>query len=265
VTISSLDGYLASVRQALQMTKTGAHTTVSTAWFTPFADSGVPGAGTLAIGNTANGVVPTDATAGYPSINAFQSGAKGYLSRLEYFNTVASRLAIYDRLFAAGAYAFNAAVTLASQPSYSSRVPGGTDFTGLEIWMEQVTAATGIQNVAVTYTNENGVTGRTTGTIAMAAAGTVGRMMPLPLQAGDSGVQKIESVTGSVATVGTFNVMVLRPLVQVRVPVINGGGILDMLSTGMPEVFADSALYLMINSDGTSGGLPDLSAEIANG
>ena len=48
-----------------------------------------------------------------------------------------------------------------------------------------------------------------------AAALTLGKMFQLPLQAGDSGVQKIESVVvtnGTTAmTAGNFNVLVLRP------------------------------------------------------
>lgn len=63
----------------------------------------------------------------------------------------------------------------------------------------------GSQSIAVTYTNQDGVTGRTTGTIAATGvAPIVGRMLQLPLQAGDTGVQKIESVTSTVSTAGTF-------------------------------------------------------------
>lgn len=103
-------------------------------------------------------------------------------------------------LFKAGAYAFTAGTTtLSAQPSYASRIPAsGTDYTGTEIWIEVTTAfVTGTAwQVQVTYTNQSGTAGRTSIiSAAQAAAGlTLGKMFQIALQAGDTGVQKIESV-----------------------------------------------------------------------
>lgn len=263
--ISSLDGYIAATKQRIPWIKTASMTTVAAIPFSPFAQAGNPGAGTLAIGETSAGVVPTDATAGYPSINAFGGGCVGYLSKVEFACTVACRLLLFDRLYAAGAFAFNAAASLTAQPSFASRVPGGNDFRGLEIWMEAVTAFTGNPSIAVTYTDQSGNPGHTTGTIATGAALTVGRCVQLPLAAGDSGVQKIESVTATVASAGTFNVMVLRPLWTGRVGVANAGDVHDLLRTGMPQVFDNSALYCLVQADSTASGIPELVLEIANG
>lgn len=262
--ITTLDGIIAAAKQRVQYQKNAGRVTVANGWFSLFDLTGQPGAGTLAIGNTANGVVPTDATAGYPEIRAFGASATGYVSRVEYGNTVACRLALYDRLFAAGAYAFNAATTLASIPSYSSRVPS-TDYKGLEIWCEQVTAGTGAQAVSVGYTNAAGTAGRSTGATGSGAVNTVGRMWQLPLQAGDDGVSVVNSVTGSVATAGTFNVCVLRPLWSARINIANDGGVHDFLRTGLPQIFADSALFLMVNADSTSNGVSELAIDIING
>lgn len=263
--IQSPADYVAAAKQlASAGKKTTTRTTVANGWFSMFDIAGSPGAGTLAGVNTANGVVPTDAVAGYAPINAFGGGAQGYLSKVDFSNTVACRLRIYDRLFVAGAYAFNANTALASQPSFSSRVPGGTDYKNLELWVEQVTVATGNQAVTVTYTNENAVGSRSTGAVGIGAAPTVGRCWQLPFQAGDCGIQKVDNVQGTVATVGTFNVMVLRRLWTGRVRVANEGDLHAFLQTGLPELFADSALYMMVNADSTSSGLPDIEVEIAN-
>lgn len=262
MSILSEDGYIASAKQNITIVKTAARTSVALIPFSVFDLAGNPGAGTLAGSSTAAGVVPTDATAGCPVINAFGGGAVGYLTRVDYTNTVLSRLAIYDMLFKAGAYAFNANTTLASQPSFLGRCPDGAG-NGNEIWIEAVTAFTGNMNIAVTYTNQAGTTGRTTGTVATGVA-TVGRMIQLPLQAGDSGVQKIESVVATVASVGTFNVLVLRPLWNQRITVANGGGIDDIFKTGMPIVYADSALIAQVQADSISTGLPDILLEISN-
>jgi hypothetical protein len=262
--IASLDNYIAAAKQRVTWMKTAQRTTIAAFPFSLFELAGNPGAGTLAGANTANGVVPDDSVAGYPIISAFGASAIGYISKVEFANTVAGWLDLYDRLFLAGAYAFNAAVTLASIPSFSARVPGA-DFGGLQIWVEQVTAGTGNQAVSVGYTNQAGVAGRSTGAVGIGAAATVGRCWQLPLQAGDSGVQVVNSVTGSVATVGTFNVMVLRPLWSGRVQIANGGDVHELLRTGLPRVYETSALYALLAADGVSSGVPELQVEVANG
>lgn len=259
------DGYIASAKQNAVWVKTTARTTVAGGWFSMFDLAGQPGAGTLAGSSTAAGVVPVDTDNGYPTINAFGSGNTGYLSRVAWASTVVKHIRVYDRVWLGGAYAFNANTAVTS-PSWSSRVPGGTDYTSLEIWVEQVTAATGNQAVNVTYTNADGVTSRTTGAVGIAAAPTVGRCWQLPLQAGDNGVQAISNVAGSTATVGTFNVMVLRRLWEGSVYVAGLGGVNTYLETGLPEVFANSALYVLVNApSGTSSGLPNLMLEVADG
>ena len=265
--ITTRDGLIAAAKAIAPHYKTTTRTTVAGGWFSMFDIAGNPGAGTLAVGNTANGLVHTDATAGYPAI-AF-SANRSYLSRLAVSNTVISQIALYDRVFSAGAYAFNANTNLASQPSYASRVSydgGAAKYSGLEIWAEQVTAATGNQAVSVNYTDQDGNAGATTGALGIGAAPTVGRCWQLPLASGDSGLQKIENVTGSVASAGTFNVHVLRPLTRVYVPVANQQVLLNWADLGLPELFNDSALFWMVMApSGSSSGTPWLEHQIANG
>jgi hypothetical protein len=264
--ITTRDGLIAAMaaRQNVTWFKSATRTTVAGVWFSVFDLAGQPGAGTLAGSSTAAGVVPDDTTAGCPSINAFGGGATGYISNIDFGSSVACRMELYDMLFKAGAYAFNAATTLASQPSYSARIPGA-DYGGTQIWLETVTAFTGNQSIAVTYTNQSGTTGRTTGTIATGVAPTVGRMLQLPLQAGDTGVQKIESVTSTIATVGTFNVLVLRQLATMRVRIINDGGSKGPDLTGLSQLFDTSALYALVATDSTSSGVPEMQIGVVNG
>jgi hypothetical protein len=189
-------------------------------------------------------------------------GATGYLSNVDFGSTVAGRIKMYDMLYKAGAYPFNAAVTLAAQPALT-RVPG-SDYSSLQIWIECVTAFTGIPVITVTYTNEAGTTGRTTGAVTWVAA-TVGRMLQLPLQAGDKGVQKIESVTSITATVGTFNVLIMRRLWSARVRANNDGDTHGPDKTGMPQTYVDSALYPIVATDSTLSGVPELQLSVING
>jgi hypothetical protein len=266
MTITTRDGLVAATAagQPLQYMKSGARTTIAGAWFSMFDLAGQPGAGTLGGASVAAGVVQDDTVAGTTGVNSFGGGATGYITKVDYGNTVACRLAGFDMLWKGGAYPFNATQTLASQPSYSARIPNA-DYGGTQIWIECVTAFTGNLSVAVTYTNQAGTTAHTTGTFATGTALTLGRMIQLPLQAGDTGVQKIESVTGTVATVGTFNVLVLRPLFSCRIKATNEGGTLGPDQLGMPIVFDTSAIFIAIAADSTASGVPELRINISNG
>jgi hypothetical protein len=120
----------------------------------------------------------------------------------------------------------------------------------------------------VGYTDQSGNAGATTATMSNTAAAnlTIGRMYQLALASGDSGVSKIESVvvTTGGAAAGSFNVLVLRPLWSGRAVAANTGDVHGLDRTGMPVVFADSALTLYVNADSTSSGLPELAVEIAS-
>lgn len=264
--IASRDALIAAMagRQDLRYCKTTSRTSVAATWFSVFDESGNPGAGTLAGTSTAAGVVPTGATAGCNPINAFGGSNTGYVDKVEFGSTVACRVAVFDLLWKGGAYAFNAAVTLSGQPSYSGRVPNA-DYTGTQVWLETVTAFTGNQSIAVTYTNSAGTGGQSTGTVATGVAPTVGRLLQLPLAAGDVGVQLISTVTSTVSTVGTFNVLVLRPLWTGRVKIANDGDVHGPDKTGLPVVFASSAIYVAVSADSTATGVPELNIGVING
>jgi hypothetical protein len=271
--ILTFDQFIASAKQYLSMAKTAARTTVAGGWFTLFDVAGNPGPGVLAGTSTSAGVVPTDATLGCPDIAAFGGAATGYLAQLDFGNSVACRMKLFDMLFKAGPYAFTAATTpLSAQPSYAGRMPGGS-FADTQVWIEVSTAfATGTAwQVNVTYTNSAGVAGRvgTALPATVAANLTLGRAFQLGLQAGDIGIQKIESVVvtngGTAMTAGAFNVLVLRPLWSGRCRIANDGDVHDLAKTAMPQVFTDSALILMVNTDSTSSGAPELEMVICNG
>lgn len=273
--IATLDQYIAAVKQKINITKTASRTSVATIPFSCFNIAGSPGAGTLAGDSTTAPVMPTDATAGCPKIN-FDTGI-GYLSKLSFRSSVAGTLDTYDLLSKSGAYAFDSGTTTIDTPlDISSRCPdypgSGTDFgNNLEIWIEIVTAMTSATafQVQVTYTNQAGTAAQTSIVSAAqaAAALTVGKMFQLALQSGDSGVQAIESVivTTGAAAAGTFNVLILRPLVgNLYVPVAGSGDSYDMLKTGLPIIYADSALIAIPSPNGTASGIWNVNFEVAS-
>ena len=261
MSLASLDDYIASNRNELTWFKSAARTTVAAIPFTLFDLAGQPGAGVLSPGNTANGLVPTDATDGYPQIPAF-SGSNGYLSRVTWDGSVSGNISMFDRLFVAGAYAYNADTTLASQPSIAARVPN-LNYNGLELWVECVTAHTGTLSVQINYLDQDGNAGDT-GVFSLGTTNILGRCTRIPLATGDTGIQRIVRVRGTVATAGTWNVMILRPLWRGRVAIANGAYKDDMLATGLPQVYTNSALYFLVDADSTSSGTPQVRFQIAD-
>jgi hypothetical protein len=265
-------GWIASAKQRVTWMKTGTRTLVAAMPYTTFDLAGNPGAGTLAIGNTANGIVPVNGNAGYPFIGTF-SGNTGYLSKVEFGSSVPCCFDFYDRLFASGAYSYAAGTTsLSSQPSYSGRIIN-SNYGGLQVWIEVTTAfVTGTAwTVHITYTDQGGTTGVASPDLPTMAAAALplGRMYQLPLAAGDGGIQKVESVVvtngGTAMTAGAFNVMVMRPLWFGRVQTANGGDVHDLFKTGFPPLFDTSALYMILYADSTAVGLPDCTFQIAMG
>lgn len=262
--IITSDNLIAAIKANVTLKKTAGITAVANTPFSVWSAAGNPGAGTLAGTSTTTGVVPTQATAGAPAIPQI-GGASYYLGGIDFGNTVACRMRLYDLLWKGGAYNFNAAISGQTPASYSSRVPGGNDYTNLEIWVEQVTAATGNQAVAVTYNNESLSTGRSTGAVGVGAAPIANRMWQLPLQAGDKGVSGITGVAGSVASAGTFNVLVLRPLWTGRVRMANDGDVHGIDKTLLPLIYPDSCLFAQIIPDSTSTGIPDMELTVLVG
>lgn len=257
--ILTISDYLGSTKQVITWNKTASRTAVAANPFSVLDLAGNPGAGTLSAGNTANGVVRTDATAGFPAINTITG--EGALTKVNFASPVATRLAVYDQLFSCGAYAFNANTTLTSQPSFSGRVPNA-NYRGLELWIEAVTAFTGNLSVQINYLDQDGNAGDT-GVVATGAALIVGRMMRIPLASGDSGVSQITQVRGTVATVGTFNVHVMRKLWEGRVPVANSGDVHPIHKTGRPVVYDTSAFFVVVTPDSTATSLPTVDMEIS--
>jgi len=275
--ILSLNDYIASQRQDMLLIKTQTATSVAAQPHTLWDRAGNPGAGTLAIGNTTTGVVPTDATTGARAINDFPASGIGYITQIEWSWSVAGRLYLYDRLFHVGSINLNslATTTLSLQPSYASRVTmynaatgaSAADYSGLRIFVEINAAVSATATtVQVTYTNQAGTTGRTTNATASLSGFVTGRLVELVLQAGDTGVQKIESVIvgGVVATSGTVNVFVARVLWSDRSIIANWGSVKGMTDIGLTQVFQDSCLALYAVPDSTSTGTPEVRIEIAS-
>ena len=267
--ILTADDYIGAARERIQIIKTAAFTTVGANASSSWNIAGKPGAGSLNIGNTTTGLVPTDATLGCPVIAAFGEGAKGYLGGASFKSSVPGGAVAYDRLWHAGSFLATALGTtnLSGHPAYSQRLPGGNDYDNLEILLEinaafSATATT----IAVGYTNELGVTGRSTGATGSLSGLATRRVIRMPLQAGDKAPQRIDSVTvgGTVATAGSFNAVLARRLDDFDVRLANAKDTHTWEMTDAPEVFADMAAWAVLEPDSTSSGVFTMNLGIWN-
>ena len=264
MTITTIDGLIASVKQNAVWFKTGTRTTVAA---TPFTTAGVAGnpVGTLNVGNTANGIVPTDDGTEAPAISTISN--TGYISRIIYGSSVACTIRLYDRVFAAGAYAYNADTTLASQPSFAGRIPN-SNYNGLELWAEAVTGFTLQPSIQVNYLDQGGNAGDTGAFACPVSAPILGRMWRIPLASGDSGIYGVAGIVrvrGTVASAGTFNISVMRPLWAGRVPVAGYTGVDDFMKTGLPQIYDTSCLWVVLETDAVAVGLPWVGIQVVDG
>ena len=263
MTITTLNGLIAATKTQIIWNKTGTRTIVGAA---PYNLDGVAGTptGTIAVGNTAAGVVPTDDGSYGPLLPAISN--VGYISRIVASSSVACTMVLYDRLFACGAYAYNANTNLGTQPSFAGRITNADEQH--ELWAEAVTVFTGTPSVNVSYLDQGGNSGTTGAVACPVTTPPVGRMWRLPLAAGDTGIYGaagIVNVTGTVASGGTFNVSVMRPLASLRIPIANSNVVQDFLATGMPRIYATSCLWVVMYADSTAVGLPYMFIELADG
>ena len=270
----TFDQYLAAYKQHVQISKTAAVTTVAGQWAWPIVAAGFPGA-SAAPANTTTGVVPTAATAGFPTIQNFNGSNKGYISRIEGYSPVNQVLALFDVLFWAGPTTIptsgTTTVALSTRPAFTGRLPFQSDGstrnkqeTELWIWLSTAGSAHA-HTTSIDYTDQSGNTAQNTGNVSTTSI-AVNRILRLPWAAGDSGTSDLEGykVNGATSATGAVVAMVLRRIWQGRV-LANTTFTFGPDLTGMPEIFGDSALALACKPESTSTSTPSLVIEIAEG
>lgn len=240
-------------------------------WHTMVAVHGTPGAVAIdSLGLSASGDVPVGGELATPVIPS-ATGTR-YLGAVGCsFGGAATLMLLADRVFVCGSYDYNSGTTnLTSQPSYSSRMPGGS-YNGTQIWVEVHTAwaSSTASSVTVTYTDQDGNTGASAGAYVLPTAVIAGRAFALNLASGDSGVQKIESVqisttTGS-PTQGGINVSVLRPLFMFGAFNNGEGDIWGIGQVGMPEIHSDACLALMQQAANSSTSMFSMTSGVISG
>jgi hypothetical protein len=218
-------------------------------WHSYWLFSGVTGAG-VAPSVGLNGQVVTNATSGViPFVNA----APGNEARLLGFScngvTGQTTFELYDRLWQNSGIVVT---TLTAQAITPVALPardelGLTDGNGVQAWLEVYTAttnATAITNTTISYTNSAGTAGRTGTMPSFPATALLGTMVRFNLQAGDTGVRSIQSITlGTSYGAGAVGLVLTRNLGYVSPPVLSQVGYRDGIA---PRCFDGTALCLRV-------------------
>ena len=149
-------------------------------------------------------------------------------------------------------------------------IPRYTDGEGVQMIAVSIAGNTGGQNFYVTYTNSDGVAGRTSQTVRQNAITAVGTIVTsslstlgmsgnpfIGLQDGDSGVRSIESVTMLGADVGIFGIILVKPLAQTMIREQTAPVEKDYLieTSDIPEIKDDAFLSWLTCPNGSLSGV----------
>lgn len=136
-----------------------------------------------------------------------------------------------------------------------------TNGVGLRLFQVQTSAAGATaQNLALSYTDQDGNTGNTLPvTVAMTASAIVGHISHsgtaannygpfLPLASGDYGVRNVASVTMSAANTGTFALALARPLAVLPLTTVSVAGERDLMNQlmSLPRVYDGACLTWLL-------------------
>jgi len=255
MTITNLDGLIGGTKAATMVYKSATKPAVAAGfWASYWAAGSIPAAGTLAVGNTTAGVIPTEATTGAAAFADPPGGANSYVMGATVHSTVTGVVYLYDRVFHIGALT-------PTSGAYPGPVTGTTidrpaDGADVEMWAEIVTAlSAAAHTVTVTYDDQGNAS--SSASVVLAASAPIARMYPATLAAGDSGVQHITAISGSATPpTGTFNLVLARPILRVGV-IANVPVRLGIPETGLRPLYANSCLALAFyNPAGTTA--PDI-------
>lgn len=202
-------------------------------------------------------VVPTNATTGSMGQQNGGSGTLGIIgARFSSLN--AGNYVAIDRLCHSGGLSgtvTTAQTTNLPTASLTRYTSGVGVMIGLTIYTQIGATAT---TVSATYTNQGGTGGQVTPTVVFGGTGfrEAGRIVMLPLAAGDTGVQAVASVTvtATTGTAGNFGVTLFKPLYVIcnsdTSGVTAGGFVSGGTFGGIPEIVDNACISFMCISAG---------------
>jgi hypothetical protein len=254
-------------RTGLTATNAGAYR-MST-WYSSTGWPVAPVHGQNAPAPYANSTLNSSSTGAVP-LGPVADGQNYYLTGLSVSANAGYSYMLMDRLTQGPSNTFNLGTTGTQTANLISGLPSRqTDFTSYNVYLESYylntssTVASGI--VTASYTNENGVAGRT-GTFDLGvpiygnnSGWTIG---PMRLQAGDFGCQSVQAAAvASAGTANTFGQFVFaKPLAMLSTDPVSREVRLGYADVGLVNLGPDPCLYFQIQ--GTATAITVLNASI---
>jgi hypothetical protein len=199
----------------------------------------------------------TSETTGFPRFSNPGGANSQYIAQMTTNMATAGTVHIYDLCWAASGFS-GTSTTAQSVVGFSGLPTRHSTGEDLEIWLgcSSATGATA-SNITVQYTNSAGTSGRNTVSTAMITSMPANRMLQLPLQSGDNGVQSIQSLTlsASTATAGNLWLLLVERYASVACPVANVGVTADFASLAMPKISAETTPLFIHQGTTTSSGI----------
>jgi hypothetical protein len=205
---------------------------------------------------------------GFPAWTANAGGsAVTYLGRAAMSAAQVGVVYIYDLLWACSGFN-STTLTAQSVVSFSGMPSRNSTGAGAELWGWGFTATGATaQNITVSYTNQAGTSGHTSVSTAAIASWPVARMLNLPLQAGDTGLESIASLTFSASsgTAGNVGLAIMQRIASLPCLVANVPVNQDFAGLGLPAITDEATLLFVNNSSTTSSGIVTGQLAIAQG
>lgn len=196
--------------------------------------------------------IPTNATAGSLQQNNPNVARQLWLMQAAAAGLVAGTIILYDRLFWQSNLSGTTTTAQTVQGAGTTPLTRYTDGIGniafIEIYSQIGTTTT---SVTMSYTNEDGTSGRTSTAVTIGGTGfrEQTRAIMLPLQSGDSGIQNVATTTilASTGTAGLLGVTVAHPLATMTIgqPGVTGWRDFTTGLPGIPEIKASACLSLL--------------------
>jgi hypothetical protein len=152
-----------------------------------------------------------------------------------------------DRLWHNGGFAAVTTPQTINSPTWPARdIDGATAGKGVFLGLEyNATGAANAPVITVSYNNSAGASGRVgVNAFATAASSPQCSFYPIGLQAGDLGVQSVQTLTFSlVPTANSCNLVAYRVIASLEITGSYVGSSIDLVTGGMPQIWNDSVLF----------------------
>ena len=129
------------------------------------------------------------------------------------------------------------------------------------VWVRTTTTNAATVTLTISYTNSNGVAGRS-GTLTLPVTATAGTFVTFNLAAGDSGVRSIQTYTASAGVGGALSLVMVRALAGQLIPVTIPTAVSDTMHERGARIHPDTVFFPSIRALGTSGGLVSFSFNV---